>query len=207
MRFQTMRRYLFFATIAISLIGCFGETEKEDEAESVDANSSATSSMGSDNALKFVIYEFKAEDADSTHVQIDEHVLSDDMIARKDSALMEMYISFCKGKMELDEFESEANELADILEDVNNSIDRTADTESLEDKYNDWRRVYKVSIWKSKKKRTFRVVMEDDGNTPRCLDTEYKNDLGKYEHSLQRYWREIQAEKRYRKTGKYPVFM
>lgn len=147
--------------------------------------------MGGENACQFVkeqVPELR-EDIESVEVVEEDSLLSDSWLAFDRARFAIARSNYLKGEMSSDEYMGIIDERRQILSDVQNSwvygIVVNDSLKTLKKYDNVWRRVYKVNVkMKSGVIKEPRVLMDNDGETPRMLEKDFEMELDEYRQEI-----------------------
>ncbi len=146
---------------------------------------------GGENACQFVreqVPELR-EDIESVEVVGVDSLLSDSWLAFDRARFAIARSNYLKGEMSSDEYMGIIDERQQILSDVENSwvygIVVNDSLKTLKKYDNVWRKVYKVKVkMKSGVIKEPRVLMDNDGETPRMLEKDFEMDLKEYRQEI-----------------------
>ena len=147
--------------------------------------------QGGRNAAQYVKEQVPGLREDIASVEIVEvdTLLSDIALSFSRGSFAKAGADFWEGNISRDEYQKMIEDRAQVLQDiqyswqfslvVNDSLKKLSKYDSM------WRRVYKVLVtMKSGDTREPRVLMEQDGITPRMLERDFGKQLEEYEHDI-----------------------
>ena len=154
--------------------------------------------VGGENACQFVkeqVPELR-EDIESVEMVEVDSLLCDTWLCFDSPKFIQASIDFYKGKLSESNYLQMISERSQLLSDVENSwMYGSVVNDSLKklEKYNgEWRKVYKVKVtMKSGVTREPRVLMDNDGVTPRMLESEFERSLSKYHEQISRAFSDL----------------
>lgn len=179
-----MKKILIFALAAVMVVGCSAGKQGGQAAET---------DKGAENACQFVkeqVPELR-EDIESVEVIETDTLLSDIILSFERIRFAEATTKFIDEEISRNEFEKIIQDRELILKDIGYSWDfGIVVNDSLRklEKYEScWRKVYKVKVtMKSGTTREPRVLMDNDGITPRMLETKFGRELEEYYEDIER---------------------
>ena len=147
--------------------------------------------IGGEHACQYVreqVPELR-EDIECVEVTGTDSLLGDAMLSFGRAEFGRAVLSFSSGEMTRTQYKSFLDSAANVLQDVQNSWqfgDVVNDSLRQLEKYTSvWRTVYKVCVtMKSGQTKNVRVLMDNDGTTPRCLEGAFGDILIEYQRKI-----------------------
>lgn len=129
-------------------------------------------------------------DIDGVEVVGKDSLLGDMMLAFTESSFLNAMNEYMRDEISKEEFQKIVDERAGIVNDVQDSWMYAPENEKLKGKEiyeGEWRVVYQVKVtMKSGVTKEVRVLMDNDGITPRMLESEYGKEIDKYAEDVLR---------------------
>ncbi len=172
-----MKKTFFMTMVLLTTIAC--------------DNVSVKYGQGGKHACQFVreqVPELR-EDIESIEVISEDSLLSDFILFFEERKFMNEKLKFMKEEISKDEFKQIIDDRAKIISDVEDSwLYSTVVNDSLRklDKYKGvWRKVYNVRLtMKSGVTKESRVLMDNDGVTPRMMEGKFGENIQKYQDEI-----------------------
>lgn len=147
--------------------------------------------IGGEHACQYVMEQVSElrEDIERVEVTGTDSLLGDAMLSFGRAEFGRAALHFSSGKMARTQYKAFLDSAANVLQDVHNSWqfgDVVNDSLRQLEKYTSvWRTVYNVCVtMKIGKRKNVRVLMDNDGTTPRCLEEAFGDILIEYQRKI-----------------------
>lgn len=175
-----MKKVLTMTMLAVLIVSCSQQKPTSNDY-----------GLGGRNACQFIHEQVPelCEDIESVEIAEEDSLLSDAILAFDQARIIEAGTAYLNGEMSREDYQEMVDYYFLVAKDISNSwqfgIVVNDSLHQLSKYESCWRKVYKVKVtMKSGATRDSRVLMENDGTTPRMTEQQFSQQLLEYTKML-----------------------